>query len=370
MAASRLGAFGMSDKKSDTSDIKEHLDAIVENLPNMIFVKDAKDLRFALFNRAGENLIGHPRADMLGKNDYDFFPKKQADFFTKNDREVLASGKALDIPEEPIETPNGQRWLHTKKVPLVDSQGEPRYLLGISEDITDKRELERLKGELIAVASHELRSPAAAIQGTLEVLEDMLGKSADPEIRDMIALTKDNCERMFTLIGNCLEIEGLEGSAEQFKGVEMDLFECAAAAVKLNGPYAARYDVTLRLEKAGAALRVRTDRDRLIQALTNLLTNAAKFSPKGGEVVITLATGDRGHSIAVHDSGPGIPEEFRSRIFGKFARARTEEAAEREGSGLGLRITRRLVERLGGALSFESSPQGGTTFRIELPTAT
>src|SRR5580704_10700980 len=83
------------------------LDSIVENIPDMIFVKDAEDLRFVLFNRAGEELLGHPRSDLIGKNDFDFFPVDEAEYFTKNDREVLRSKRLLDIPEEPIQTKKG-----------------------------------------------------------------------------------------------------------------------------------------------------------------------------------------------------------------------------------------------------------------------
>ena len=119
------------------------LDSIIENIPDMIFVKDAKDLRFLRFNRAGEELLGLSRDDLLGKNDYDFFPKGQADFFTEKDRGVLRGNEIVDIPEEPIETRSkGERILHTKKVPILDAKGEPDYLLGISEDITDRKRAE------------------------------------------------------------------------------------------------------------------------------------------------------------------------------------------------------------------------------------
>jgi PAS domain S-box-containing protein len=117
--------------------------SVVENLPNMIFVKDAKDLKFFRVNKAGEDLLGHSREVLIGKSDYDFFPKEDADFFTAIDRQVLKTGSLLDIPEEPIETKHqGRRILHTKKIPICDDTGEPQYLLGISEDITDRKRTE------------------------------------------------------------------------------------------------------------------------------------------------------------------------------------------------------------------------------------
>ncbi len=120
--------------------------SVVENLPSMIFVKDAKDLKFVRFNKAGEDLLGHSREALIGKSDYDLFPKEEADFFTDIDRQVLQSGRLLEIPEEPIQTRDkGRRILHTKKIPILDAAGTSLYLLGISEDITDRK---RVEGEL------------------------------------------------------------------------------------------------------------------------------------------------------------------------------------------------------------------------------
>lgn len=114
------------------------LDSVIENIPNMVFVKDAATLNFVRFNRAGEELLGLSRSQLLGKNDFDFFPKEQAEHFVAKDREVLARGNILDIPEELIETSGrGRRILHTRKIPILGLNGEPEFLLGISDDITD-----------------------------------------------------------------------------------------------------------------------------------------------------------------------------------------------------------------------------------------
>jgi len=124
------------------------LASIIENIPDMIFVKDAKTLKFERFNQAGEQLLGYPRAELIGKSDYDVFPKREADFFTAMDRQVLQQGRLFDIPEEPIETRwKGRRLLHTKKVPINGDDGTPLYLLGISEDITERKQMERVEQE-------------------------------------------------------------------------------------------------------------------------------------------------------------------------------------------------------------------------------
>jgi diguanylate cyclase (GGDEF)-like protein/PAS domain S-box-containing protein len=120
--------------------IQHFLNTVVENLPNMLFVKDARNLQFVRLNKAAEDLLGYARAELLGKNDHDFFPKAEADFFTTMDREVLATGELMDIPLEPIRTRHrGERWLHTRKIPILDESGRPLYLLGISEDVTERK---------------------------------------------------------------------------------------------------------------------------------------------------------------------------------------------------------------------------------------
>jgi two-component system sensor kinase FixL len=124
------------------------LTSIIDNIPGMLFIKDARELRFVRINPVGEKLLGLSSAEIIGKNDYDFFPQSQADFFTAKDREVLASGRELDIPEEVINTMAlGRRWLHTRKVPIPDEAGQPAFLLGISYDVTEAKQAQMARQE-------------------------------------------------------------------------------------------------------------------------------------------------------------------------------------------------------------------------------
>ncbi len=154
------------------------LNSVVENIPNMIFVKDAEDLRFVKFNKAGEELLGFNRQDLISKNDYDFFPKDQADFFIRKDREVLKNRQLVDIPEELIQTMHlGERILHTKKIPIIDKDGEPLYLLGISEDITELKRTE----ELLKKSEKKYRSIFEnAVMGIFQVTIDGQYLSVNP----------------------------------------------------------------------------------------------------------------------------------------------------------------------------------------------
>jgi PAS domain S-box-containing protein len=134
----------VAERTRELRDSQVFLDSVVENIPHMVFIKDAVDLRFVRFNRAGEELLGIPRDELIGRNDYDFFPKEQADHFIARDREVLAGRRAVDTPEEPIETrDHGRRILRTRKMPILGTDGRPRYLLGVSEDVTEWKRAEQ-----------------------------------------------------------------------------------------------------------------------------------------------------------------------------------------------------------------------------------
>lgn len=172
----------VGNRTKDLSEANRFLQSLIENIPNMIFVKNAKDLKFVRFNKAGEELLGLNRTELLGKSDFDFFPKKEAEFFIQKDRDVLAGKIILDIPEEPITTKNGPKILHTKKIPLLDELGNPKYLLGISEDITEIKKLETERYHLFK--EQTAREEAEKNVERLELLADantLLTSSLDYE---------------------------------------------------------------------------------------------------------------------------------------------------------------------------------------------
>lgn len=173
----------VAERTMELRQSQNFLDSVIENIPNMLFVKDAKDLRFVRFNKAGETLLGYERTDLLGKNDYDFFPKEEADFFVEKDRAVLRGGAAVDIPEEPLSTRTGVRILHTKKIPILDKNGIPQYLLGISEDVTERKLADQQRVKL--AQEQVARAEAEKIAGQLRFLAEVsasLTESLDPKI--------------------------------------------------------------------------------------------------------------------------------------------------------------------------------------------
>jgi PAS domain S-box-containing protein len=352
------------------------LDSIVENIPNMVFVKDADELRFVRFNRAGEELLGNDRADLLGKTDHDLFPVEQADAFVAADRAVLDRGRLHDIAEEEIDTAQGRRILHTRKIPVPGSDGRPAYLLGISEDITDRRSADdalraakeeaeradRAKSEFLSRMSHELRTPLNSILGFGQLLEL---EDLDESQAEAVGQILKGGRHLLDLINEVLDISRIESGTMtlSLEPVALDLMivEC----LDLVRPQAQARDIEL-INLDGRHRHVHADRQRLKQVLLNLLSNAVKFNRDGGTITISCEHRDDDATIRVSDTGPGIREELLDRLFTPFDRLEAD-AAGIQGTGLGLALSRRLVEAMDGTIEVDSTPAVGSTFSVTLP---
>ena len=368
-----IGASKIAHDITDVRSTRVFLDSIIENIPIMLFMKEAKDLRFVRFNKAGEELLGVTRDKLIGKNDYDFFPKDQADFFTKKDREVLASGRMMDILEEPIETRLlGRRFLHTMKLPLAGPDGNPAYLLGISEDITEKKvaveklfDVARKKEEFAAMVSHDLRSPLTAIKMAIETATEECGGSVGSAAVHALSSARRNIDRLARLVNDVLDFEKLESGKMPFELEPCDVSSLASETLAGFEQIARERGLSL-VKRLGADLPVVScDKDKITQVLVNLVDNAIKYSRQGSVIVATEAA-DGGVKVSVVDQGPGIRREDQGKIFEAFVRL-SEGTRRREGTGLGLAICRRIVESHGGRIWIESEEGSGAAFNFTLP---
>lgn len=378
-------ALDISDRKAAAEELRQanvFLDSIVENLPNMVFVKAAGDLRFVRLNRAGEQMLGVTRDQVVGQTDYDFLPSALADKFTREDRATLDRHTVLDIAEEVLATRDrGPRILHTKKIPILDAQQRPQYLLGISEDITERRaneesarlsrlEAERAnqaKSEFLSRMSHDLRTPLNAILGFAQILELDV---RTPEEADSVRQILNGSHHLLDLINEVLDIASIEAGRLSLSPEAVPVEVCIQQVLDLIRPLANARGIVLRRElTAGSPGHVRADRQRFKQILLNLVGNAVKYNRSGGTVTVLCSSpADAIVRVRVVDTGVGIAPEKMELLFQPFERLGAE-FSNVEGTGLGLAVSKGLVEAMGGRLHVESTVGEGTSFWIDLPQA-
>lgn len=249
---------------------------------------------------------------------------------------------------------------------LIKNQIEPRGLMRALRYANERNRLEQMKDDFVATVSHELRTPLTSISGSLALLmNNAAGQLPDSAAR-LLGIAHHNCQRLGRLINDILDVEKIESGKVVFAVKRMDLRNLVEQSIEANRGFADGYGVRVKVEPNLGACEIAADPDWVAQVITNLLSNAIKFSERDQEVEIAIEK--RAHTIrlSVRDHGCGIPEDFKARVFEKFAQADNSDSRQK-GTGLGLSIVKQIVTRLGGEVSFEDVPGGGAVFHVDLP---
>jgi PAS domain S-box-containing protein len=319
-------------------------------------------------NAAAERLLGQPRDSLLRLPILDFMelaPRGEAPFVSRLEtangpltlaavREVVA--RRFDGGEIPVD-------VTIRSLPMIDA----RYIGIYARDISDRKRVERLKDEFVSTVSHELRTPLTSIAGSLGLLVGGVADALPEGPARLIGIAHANCQRLIRLINDILDVEKIESGKMSFDLAPLGLARVAEASIEAVRGHAEQMGVTIVLDARQSDLAIRGDMDRLVQVGANLISNAVKFSKTGDRVEVTVRRWGRLGRMTVRDYGPGIPDEFRARIFTKFAQADSSDTRQRGGTGLGLVIAKEITERHGGRLWFESVAGNGTSFHIDLP---
>jgi len=251
--------------------------------------------------------------------------------------------------------------------PVYDDEGAVEAVVLMLWDTSDRKRAEMAQSEFISIVSHELRTPLTSIRGALSLLAAGVPETLSPTTSSLVEIAARNSERLLALINDLLDIQQITSGKLQMNLRRIRLEPLVLQALEENMGLASELGVELALVRSDADLSVNADPVRFLQLLSNLLSNAAKFSPPEGTVEVFLER-EAGHArLSVRDHGPGIPEEFHNRVFASFAQADMSSTRSRGGTGLGLSITKALVERMGGRIDFETETGRGTTFHVWLP---
>jgi PAS domain S-box-containing protein len=367
----------------------DFLAAIIDHVAHPIFVKD-RQFRWVLLNRACCEMVGYPREELLGKTDYDFFPRAEADFFRQKDIEMFTTGSQVTIDEEPITDAAGQRHvLATTKVPLRAESGEVTHLVGIVHDITRLKaaedalrlaneglelrvrertaaleaaqaelvQKERLAvlGQLAGSLAHEIRNPLAAISNAASLLAKTLGRALDPAEEMMIPIIFQEVRKADRIITGLIDYARMSPAVRRAAGL-LPIVEQALLCQAV--PDGVRVEVAL-----GTLPAVLVDPEQTLSAISNLMHNALEAMPDGGTLTLRARQDREEVVLSISDTGNGIPRAMRGRLFQPL------ETTKTPGLGLGLTTTRALIENQGGSIAWESLSGAGTRFDVRLPVA-
>ena len=372
---SALNAFAENQQKSTlllknrVSSQTKRLTAVIDNVVDGIITIGERGA-IESFNPAARRIFGYSDAEVIGHNVKMLMPEPYhsehdgylVNYISTGEKKIIGIGREVTGQRK-----DGSTFPMELAVSDIIVDGV-RHFVGITRDITERKRHEQMQREFISTVSHELRTPLTSIRGSLGLILGGVAGELPEKAKSLLTIANNNSERLINLINDILDIEKITAGKMQFEYSITNLVTVVQQAIEANKGYADQLHIRFELMTGfDREILVRVDKNRMAQVMSNLLSNAAKYSPTNDRVEISLTTAEDKVRISVHDHGKGIPEEFKPRIFNKFAQADSSDTRQKGGTGLGLNITQAIVERQNGNIGFDSSEQSGTTFYVDLP---
>ncbi len=358
----------LKEKTASLISSEKRLQAAVENIADGLITVDNKG-RIQSFNSATERIFGYSQTQAIGKNVSFLMPeafKLKHDSYIKKYSET-GKKKIIDAGRE-VEGLKSDGTLVSIELSVSEiTIDDQTVFTGIIRDITEYKKLERMKNEFISTISHELRTPLTSIRGALSIIINKSQDDLSDKSKRMLATAEKNILRLGQLINGILDMEKLDAGMLSFKEVILHADAIAKTAIEASEAYAKTYHITLSIQCQSPDLMILGDEGRLLQVLANLLSNAIKFSPAESQVRIEVSHSDTMVRFTVFDQGEGVSETFRPYIFERFSQADDSDTRERGGTGLGLNISRAIVEKHKGKINFYRTAKNETAFYFEIP---
>ncbi len=318
---------------------------------------------FKQLNPAWQKTLGWTATELMARPYVDFIHPDDLQPTFREAQKLSLGGVTVDFENRYRTQDGGYVWLSWRATSILGEE----LIYAAARDISERKKMEQMKDDFISVVSHELRTPLTSIRGSLGLLLGGVAGELPEKARTLTEVAAKNSERLVRLVNDILDIEKIQSGTMAFRPVRVELMPLVEQSIESNRAYANLYDVDLQIVAAEPGARVRADADRILQVLANLLSNAAKHSPRGGTVEICVQRAGDWLRVSVTDYGRGIPLDFQSRVFEKFAQADASSTRHKGGTGLGLTISKAIIERHGGELWFDTALGEGTTFLFTLP---
>lgn len=321
------------------------------------------------FNKGAENIFQYTAEEAIGENVKILMPPPFSDEHDEYVKRYIKEGKAHIIGLEREVTAmrkDGEKFVAELSVAEILHHNK-KIFTGTIRDITHRKQVENMKNEFVSTVSHELRTPLTAIHGVISLLEsEVVGEQTD-EAKEFLQKAIQNSEKLNQIVNDILDMQKIAAGKLDYNEESISIDELITTAISENQPYADKYSVTLESIKPDRDTIIFADRSRLLQVMTNLISNACKYSPKNARVEITTTREGKSVQVNITDYGSGIPDSFKKNIFQKFHQADSSDTRAKGGTGLGLSITRSIVEHHNGEIWFDSIPEKYTTFSFKLP---
>jgi PAS domain S-box-containing protein len=356
---------------SERKDAEERLKRqawVMDNIADAVIITNSNG-KIDACNSAAEDLTGYPRNELIGMTVMDLMvadTEAQRYSVQTDARSVTDSGGVWRHEFKVRRKDGAVRIFYNTTSSMFDDRGRLVGRISVNRDVTEQREVDRMKQEFISVVSHELRTPLTSIMGSLGLIKSGAMGEVAGDVKGMIDIAHSNSDRLVRLINDILDLEKIEAGRMEFKSEQLDVHALVSDAARDNAGVAETNDVDVIIGEDVPHASVLADRDKLAQVFANLLSNAIKFSPEGGLVELGAKRRNGRIHFFVRDQGPGIPPEFHDKIFTKFSQADSSATRKKGGTGLGLSICKTIVEKLGGQIGFESEAGKGTCFFFEL----
>jgi PAS domain S-box-containing protein len=354
----------MTRRLRETTVSRDYLDRVLETMGECLVVTGPDGI-VSRVNSALCERVGSPEEELIGRHCGELFRAPEG--YVSLLHAAYPAGRVRGLETDLLATDGRALPVMVSIAEMAPSPGRATGFVVVAADLSERLRVEKQKDEFVTMIHHEVRTPLTAVRGAIGLLGGGVAGELDARARDLVDIALRNSERMERLVADILASRKLDSGRMDFHLEVSELAPLVDQAIEATSAFAEKFEVRIEVDNSAMDAKVKVDPGRLIQVMTNVISNAVSFTTAGDVVGVAVSRSDKGLRIAVSDHGPGIAEDFRDQVFEPFARGSETDWRHRSGTGLGMSISKAIMEELGGDISFETEIGAGTVFFIDIP---